>query len=131
MDIATVNLDHTVTAIDDLWNPRILARVNDHAVKVVKLQGAFIWHSHPNSDELFLVLAGELTIGLRDPDGQVTSVPLGVGDTLVIPRGVVHRPESDNGATAVLIEHRDTTNTGQHDGDLPDHITTTLGTALK
>ena len=127
MNTDVANLDRAVAAIDQLWDPRIFARVNDHAIKVVKVEGEFVWHSHPDSDEMFLVLDGELTIGLRDADQQATSVTLGVGDSYVIPRGVVHRPTSDSGATAVLVEHRDTTNTGEHEGDLPGHIATTLG----
>ena len=127
MNTDVANLDRAVAAIDQLWDPRIFARVNDHTIKVVKVEGEFVWHSHPDSDEMFLVLDGELTIGLRDADRQVTAITLGAGDSYVIPRGVVHRPESESGATAVLIEHRDTTNAGEHEGDLPDHIVTTLG----
>jgi mannose-6-phosphate isomerase-like protein (cupin superfamily) len=117
MNTDVANLDRAVAAIDQHWDPRIFARVNDHMIKVVKVEGEFVWHSHSDSDEMFLVLDGELTVGLRDTDRQVTTITLGVGDSYVIPRGVVHRPESQSGAT----------NTGEHEGDLPDHIVTTLG----
>ncbi|WP_223148606.1 cupin domain-containing protein [Aeromicrobium ginsengisoli] len=69
----TCRLDDVLASFDEHWQPRLVASVNDHDVKVAKVKGEFIWHTHPNSDELFLVLDGELTIELRD--GDVASCP--------------------------------------------------------
>jgi mannose-6-phosphate isomerase-like protein (cupin superfamily) len=79
------NVQAALDSISDHWQPRRLASVNDYDVRIVKLQGEFIWHSHPETDELFLVISGQLVIQLRDGD-----VTLGPGDVYVVPRGVEH-----------------------------------------
>jgi mannose-6-phosphate isomerase-like protein (cupin superfamily) len=105
------NLDAALAAVDQPWQPHRLVSVNDYDVKVVKLLGEFVWHSHPETDELFLVLDGELTIQLRDRD-----VVLGHGDVYVVPRGVEHCPRADGEVRAVLVEPRGTVNTGDAGG---------------
>ena len=105
------NLRHAFDAIEDLWHPRPLVRINDYAVKAVKVQGEFVWHSHSATDELFVVLRGELHIDLRDAEGE-RRVTLGPDDLYVIPRGVEHRPVSEAGAEILLLEPEDTVNTG-------------------
>ncbi|KAL6859356.1 RmlC-like cupin [Trichoderma novae-zelandiae] len=89
------------------WSPRLVAAINDHHVKVAKLDGEFIWHSHPNSDELFHLLSGKLTIELEGRDDVVMQV----GDMFVIPKGLRHRPVAEE-ASVMLIEHESTVNTG-------------------
>ncbi|MFF1876425.1 cupin domain-containing protein [Leifsonia sp. NPDC058230] len=106
------NLDAALATITEHWQPHRLASVNDYDVKVVKLLGEFIWHTHPDTDELFLVLSGRLTIQLRDGDVQ-----LGPGDVFVVPRGVEHCPKADEEVSAVLIEPKGTVNTGDAPGD--------------
>jgi mannose-6-phosphate isomerase-like protein (cupin superfamily) len=91
-----------------------VATLNDYDVRVVKTSGEFTWHSHPDTDELFLVLAGSLTI--RMEAGEVT---IGPGEMYVVPRGVRHQPFSAEGADVVLIEPSETVNTG----DTPSHLT--------
>jgi mannose-6-phosphate isomerase-like protein (cupin superfamily) len=101
------NLQQALDSITDHWQPRRLASVNDYDVRVVKLRGEFIWHSHPDTDELFLVVSGQLVIQLRDGD-----VTLGPGDVYVVPRGVEHCPRADGEVSALLIEPQGTVNTG-------------------
>ncbi|UOE43216.1 cupin domain-containing protein [Agromyces larvae] len=98
------------TALDSFsehWSPHRLARVNDYDVKVVKALGEFTRHSHPETDELFLVVSGTLVIQLRDGD-----VELGPGDVYVVPKGVEHCPRADGEVELVLLEPRGTVNTG-------------------
>lgn len=97
--------------IAEPWQPHRLASINDYDLKVVKIMGEFVWHSHPATDELFYVLSGELTISLRDGD-----VRLGPHDTFVVPAGVEHRPYADQEVLAMLIEPRGTVNTGDAGG---------------
>ena len=111
------NLQQAFDSISDHWQPRRLASVNDYDVRVVKLRGEFIWHSHPDTDELFLVVSGQLVIQLRDGD-----VTLGPGDVYVVPRGVEHCPRADGEVSALLIEPQGTVNTG----DTPSERTAQL-----
>jgi mannose-6-phosphate isomerase-like protein (cupin superfamily) len=92
---------------DDHWSPRIIARVNETAVKVAKLLGDFDWHAHPEADELFWVIRGRLLIQFRDRD-----VWLEPGELLTVPRGVEHRPVAPEEVHLVLIEPAGTLNTG-------------------
>ena len=89
------------------FEPRTVAAMNDYKVQVVRVEGEFVWHVHPETDDFFLVLDGELTIQLRDGD-----VRLRPGQLHVVPAGVEHCPKSDRGADVLLIEPRDTPNTG-------------------
>lgn len=102
-----VDLHAKLAAFDEPWSPRIVARYNGNKVFLAKAKGEFVWHSHPDTDDLFLVLAGELTIDL--PDDSVT---LGPGDLYVVPAGVQHRPRSERGASVLVIEPEGTPNTG-------------------
>lgn len=122
---APINLDAALASFDDLWSPRIVTRINDYDVRIAKVQGEFVWHAHDDTDELFLVLDGELTISLPD-----SSVLLRRGDVFVVPRGVQHRPSSADGASILMFEPTGTVNTGDHQGDTPVHIASTAGRAL-
>ncbi|PZF84490.1 cupin domain-containing protein [Jiangella anatolica] len=124
-----INLDAALASFDDLWSPRIVTRVNDYDVRIAKVAGEFVWHAHDDTDEFFLVLDGELTIGLRPASGPETAVTLRRGDVYVVPRGVEHRPSSE-GASILMFEPTGTVNTGDHEGDVPEHITRTTGSAL-
>ncbi|HEX7717375.1 MAG TPA: cupin domain-containing protein [Marmoricola sp.] len=131
MTDAIANIDTVLDSFDELWSPRILARVNDWKVLVVKVAGEFVWHAHADTDELFVVLEGELDLHLRAADGSGRVVTLGEHDTFVVPRGVEHRPVSERGARLMLMEPADTLNTGDYAGDVPDHITSTTGIAAE
>ena len=107
------NLGKALATIAEHWQPHRLTSINDYDVKVVKLQGEFLWHTHPDTDELFLVISGELVIQLRDNE-----VRLGPGDVFVVPRGVEHCPKAEHEVSAVLVEPQGTVNTGDAGGPL-------------
>lgn len=107
------NLAELLGRFDELWSPKKIADLNDYEIKLVKVKGDFVWHSHDQTDELFLVIAGRLTIQLRD-----RNVELGPGDLFVVPRGVEHCPRSDEETSALLIEPRGVVNTGNAGGAL-------------
>jgi mannose-6-phosphate isomerase-like protein (cupin superfamily) len=113
MERAPVDLAQKLSTFTEPWTPRVVARLNDYEVKVVRLDGEFVWHSHDDTDELFLVLDGELRIKLAD--GEVTVRP---GQLYVVPRGVRHCPVADGEVQAVLIEPRGVVNTGSAGGPL-------------
>ena len=106
------NVSDALDLISDYWQPRRLTSVDDYDVKVVKLQGEFAWHTHPDTDELFMVRTGQLIIQLRDRD-----VHLGPDDVFVIPAGVEHFPRADQEVSALLFEPKGTVNTGDVGGD--------------
>ncbi|MRG60747.1 cupin domain-containing protein [Agromyces sp. CFH 90414] len=107
------NIQAALAAIGEHWQPHRLTSINDYDVKVVKLQGEFVWHTHPDTDELFMVVQGELTIQLRDRD-----VLMGPNDVFVVPKGVEHCPKAVEEVHAILFEPKGTVNTGDAGGDL-------------
>ena len=107
-----VNLQDKLARFDAHWSPKIVADMNDYHVKVVKVQGEFVWHAHEETDELFLVLKGRLTIRQRDTD-----VTLEKGDLYVVPHGVEHMPVAEDECHILLLEPADTVNTGDAGGD--------------
>ncbi|MFE7408237.1 cupin domain-containing protein [Isoptericola sp. NPDC057559] len=111
------NISAALSSIEEPWQPHRLASVNDYDVKVVKLQGEFVWHSHPDTDELFVVISGRLTIQLRDRD-----VVLGPQDVFVVPRGVEHHPRADEETHALLFEPQGTVNTGDAGGAMTSEL---------
>lgn len=108
-----VNLDAALARFTDHWSPKVVGRVNDYELKLVKVQGEFVWHQHDETDEVFLVLDGELTIDV--PDGAVV---LGPRETVTIPRGLQHRPRAAEETTILLIEPAGVVNTGEAGGPL-------------
>jgi mannose-6-phosphate isomerase-like protein (cupin superfamily) len=110
----SVDLAAALATVGEPWSPRTVALLNDYDVRVVKTQGEFTRHSHPETDELFLVLKGGLTIRMADGD-----VHLGPGQLFVVPRGVQHQPVSEGGAEVLLVEPSETVNTG----DTPSELT--------
>ena len=102
-----VDLAQKLSAIAEHFQPRIVGYYNDNKIQVGKIKGEFVWHSHPDTDDFFLVLKGRLTIRLRDGD-----VELGEGELFVVPRGVEHCPVAHDEAHILLIEPRGTPNTG-------------------
>ena len=102
-----VNLAAKLATFTGHWQPRVVAQYNGNDIMVAKLQGEFVWHKHDDTDDCFLVLAGNLTIQLRDRD-----VHLGPGELFVVPRGVEHRPVAPEEVHILLIEPTGTPNTG-------------------
>lgn len=107
-----INLRSKLGKIDEQWSPRVLAELNDYQFKLAKLEGDFIWHSHPETDEAFLILDGELRIDFTD--GNIT---LQEGEMCVVPKGVEHKPYAEAECSILLIEPKGTTNTGDTGGE--------------
>lgn len=106
-----VNIAEKYAEFSELWAPKIVASVNDYAVKIAKIKGEFVWHTHPETDELFHVVSGLLVVQLRDGDVEV-----GPGEMFVVPRGVEHCPRADEETAIMLIEPTATVNTGDVGG---------------
>ena len=102
-----INLAEKLALIQDHWNPRVVAELNGQQVKLVKLQGTFVWHHHEEEDELFLVVNGRLRMDFRDRE-----VWLGPGEMIVVPHGVEHCPHADDEVAVLLFEPASTLNTG-------------------
>lgn len=105
--MSAINLQEKLDKFSDHWSPKIVSSFNGHDVMVVKADGEFKWHSHADTDDLFLVLKGRLTIKLRDGDVQ-----LGPGELYVVPRGVEHCPVAHGEVDMIIMEPADTPNTG-------------------
>jgi mannose-6-phosphate isomerase-like protein (cupin superfamily) len=120
-DVERIDLWEKLARFDERWSPRIVAELNGQHVKLAKLEGEFVWHSHEEEDELFLVLKGRLRIELRDG-----AVELGPGQMAVVPRGVEHRPVANGEVHLLLFEPAGTLNTGdvrnERTVDEPDRI---------
>lgn len=105
-----INIPTVLTHIDKHWSQKLVANLNSaFDIKVAKIAGEFIWHDHPDTDELFYVLNGSLNIEMEDPHQDVT---LNAGDLFVVPKAIRHRPSSSEGASIMVIEAAGTANTG-------------------
>ncbi len=111
--IDVVNLTEKFSLVTDQWDPKIIAQLNDYQLKIAKIQGEFIWHSHPETDEVFLVVDGDLTIHLRE--GHLTLKP---GELCVIPKGVEHKPAAAQECQILMVEPAGTVNTGDAGGEM-------------
>lgn len=109
---ASINLAEKLQRIPDLWQPRVVAEMNDYQFKLVRIQGDFIWHDHPETDETFIVLEGDLRIDFRDG-----SVHIGPGEMFVVPKGVEHKPFAEKEVKMMLVEPRGVLNTGHEAGE--------------
>jgi mannose-6-phosphate isomerase-like protein (cupin superfamily) len=108
-----VNLAEKLASFSERFSPKIVGYLNDYKLELVKAQGEFVWHSHEETDDFFLVLQGRLTIQLRDRDIELTP-----GELFVVPRGVEHCPRADEETHVLLIEPAGTVNTGGVDSEL-------------
>lgn len=107
MNVKRINFQEKLSLFEDHWSPRIVAQMNDYHFKLVKIQGEFVWHSHPETDEVFIVLAGGMRIEFRD-----TQVELSEGELCVVPKGFEHRPVAEQECHIMLVEPAGTLNTG-------------------
>ena len=113
MKYMPVNLEDKLAKFSDHWSPRIIAQMNNYHFKLVKFQGEFIWHSHYDTDEVFIVLDGEMTIEFRDG-----KVELKTGELFVVPKKVDHKPRAEKECRIMLVEPAGTVNTGDAGGNL-------------
>ena len=113
MKYKALNFEEKFSRFSDHWFPRVIAEMNDYQFKLVKVQGEFVWHKHPETDEVFIVIKGVLDIEFRD--GKVT---LESGEMFVIPKGVEHRPVAKKECKMMLIEPKGVVNTGDAGGQL-------------
>ena len=113
MNYEAINFAEKLARFSERWSPRIVARMNDYHFKLVKIEGEFVWHSHAETDEVFVVLEGEMAIELRD--GRVE---LRAGEMFVVPRGVEHRPVAARECRLMLVEPAGTINTGDAGGGM-------------
>ncbi|MBT4098109.1 MAG: cupin domain-containing protein [Gemmatimonadetes bacterium] len=106
-----IAFEDKLSRFTDQWAPRVIAEMNDNQFKLVKIEGEFVWHTHHDTDEAFIVLAGEMAIEFRD--GQVT---LKSGEMFVVPKGVEHRPYAALVCSVLVVEPRGVVNTGDVGG---------------
>jgi mannose-6-phosphate isomerase-like protein (cupin superfamily) len=102
-----INLAEKLGRIPEQWSPRVVAEMNDYQFKLVKIEGEFVWHRHADTDEVFLVVAGEMQVGFRDRD-----VTIRAGELFVVPRGVEHITRAAGECHVMLVEPRGVLNTG-------------------
>ena len=108
-----INIKSKLKTFSDLWSPKVIAEMNDYQLKLVKIKDDFIWHSHEDTDEVFIVLEGSMHIEFNDE-----TVKLSKGELLVVPKGTKHRPFAHEEATIMLVEPRGVINTGDTNSDL-------------
>ena len=107
MKYQPINFEEKLGKFSEQWSPKIIAQLNDYHLKLAKVQGEFVWHDHPETDEVFIVVKGQLDIFFRD--GKVS---LNEGEMFVVPKGVEHKPVAENECHILLIEPAGTVNTG-------------------
>ncbi len=113
MDHQTINFQDKFKKFNEHWSPKIIAQMNDYHFKIAKIEGEFVWHSHPETDEVFIVIQGEMQIAFRD-----WKAALKEGEMLVVPKGVEHKPIAEQECHILMVEPAGTVNTGDAGGDL-------------
>jgi len=108
---SAINLRDKLARFSEHWSPRVIAEMNDYQFKLVKIQGEFVWHSHADTDEVFIIIDGEMVLEFRDK-----AVPLAAGEMYVVPKGVEHRPVATGECCVMLVEPRGVVNTGDAGG---------------
>jgi len=108
-----INFADKLSKFSDHWSPKVIAEMNDYQFKLAKLEGDFVWHNHPDTDEVFIVIEGSMKIELEDG-----VVELSAGEMYVVPKGVMHKPSAEKECQIMLVEPRGVVNTGEADSDL-------------
>jgi len=106
--LKAININDKLNKFSDLWSPRVIAEMNDYQFKLAKVKGEFVWHSHKETDETFIVLDGELLIEFRDK-----KIKLNKGELYIVPKGIEHKPYAENECHIMLIEPKGIINTGE------------------
>ena len=108
-----INLEDKLSKFSEHWSPKVIAEMNDYQFKLVKIEGDFVWHDHPDTDEVFIVIEGTMQIEFED-----RTIELSEGEMLVVPKGVRHKPYAEAECKVMLVEPRGVVNTGDAEGDL-------------
>jgi mannose-6-phosphate isomerase-like protein (cupin superfamily) len=108
-----INLEDKLSKFSEHWSPKVIAEMNDYQFKLVKIEGEFVWHEHPDTDEVFIVIEGTMQIEFED-----RTIELREGEMLVVPKGVRHKPYAEAECKVMLVEPRGVINTGDAEGDL-------------
>lgn len=111
-----VNFREKLARFSEHWSPKVIAEMNGYEFKLVKIQGEFTWHDHPDTDEVFIVISGNMEIELRGDEND--TVALGSGEMYVVPKGVEHKPYAQEECEILLVEPRGVVNTGEAGGEL-------------
>ena len=112
--MTSINFNEKLSKFTELWSPKVIASMNDYEFKLVKVKGEFVWHSHEDTDEVFIVLSGEMHIDLKDGIEE-TKVMLKEGEMFVVPKGVLHRPVAEEECKVLLVEPSGVVNTGDQE----------------
>jgi mannose-6-phosphate isomerase-like protein (cupin superfamily) len=112
MNLQAINFKEKFSRFNAQWQPKVIAEMNDYQFKLVRLQGEFVWHKHVDTDEVFIVMDGELTLRFRDGDVQLRA-----GEMYVVPKGVEHIPYAERECQLMLVEPRGVVNTGDAGGE--------------
>jgi mannose-6-phosphate isomerase-like protein (cupin superfamily) len=115
--LTKVSLSEKFSLFHDHFSPKIVGELNDSYVKLVKLQGEFVWHHHDHEDEMFLVVKGCLLMGLQEAGAPEREIAIHSGEFIIIPKGVEHKPRADEETHIVLLEPKTTLNTGNVRGE--------------
>ena len=110
---SVINFTEKFDLISEHWSPKIIAQMNDYHFKLVKLRGDFVWHSHEDTDEVFIALDGEMSIAFRDG-----KVDLKAGEMFIVPKGIEHKPCAERECMIMLVEPAGTVNTGSTGGEM-------------
>ena len=111
-DYKAISIREKLAKFSEQWSPKVIAQMNDYQFKLARLQGEFVWHSHADTDETFLVIDGSMTIQFRDGEVKLTA-----GEMYVVPKGVEHCPKADAECRIMLIEPVGVVNTGEAGGE--------------
>lgn len=113
MRYQAINFDEKLNKFKDIWSPKVVAEMNDYQFKLVKIEGEFVWHDHKDTDEVFIVIKGNMQIEFRDG-----IVSLREGEMFVVPKGVEHKPNSKEECHILIVEPYGVVNTGETEGEL-------------
>lgn len=113
MKYESLNFDNKFSKFSEQWSPKVIAEMNDYQFKLVKIKGDFVWHDHKDTDEIFMVLSGEMEIEFRDGKVKISE-----GEMHVVPKCLEHKPYAKNECKILLIEPRGVVNTGESGGKL-------------
>jgi mannose-6-phosphate isomerase-like protein (cupin superfamily) len=108
-----INFKEKFKLVSELWSPKVIAQMNDYHFKIAKIKGEFVWHSHPNTDETFIVISGNMRIEFREGSTDLCS-----GEMIIVPKGIDHKPIADDECHILMIELEGTVNTGDSVSDL-------------